>query len=627
MDLLSLSVDKDNQTSIIKRTIETYPEEWVVIHETLQNSIDAIQKSDKQEGEIKITFNLDSAEIEITDNGKGFPFDLKLLGFGGTDKDSQDWNLGGNIGVGLKVVIFSTKKFELLANTKENTFKCNISDAYKYISGEVKSVPLKYENIVEKNADTGTTIKYQFNSDAIYEFIKKVANEYASIVSEDVAKSDLDKFKIALEYYFRSHTYAGNISRLLNAAGNKKVNIKITLLCTPSFDFDKLNAWKLPDVLKQNNKVEINFQNKFWDITESLDRIQGKTSRPALITQDLPEGGRIGNYNTNYIYVKDFINQTDFGRLIKNDIIRDPPSAAAYATLFSQTLGIHIVIGSVETLRKYLIEDSRQFIAASGIPSSHYLIKPSRGGELGYIANIHFVIDLKSKLNYGKQTISNTQLVGLASKFFSDAFRCTLKNVAKAIVGSEPGGTSYVTSSNEDIVNRKDLGLNGISIIKEPTSEVETIALFYELIGASHLKGYETYLISSHDTYDSKMMIKFPNITASNTVDVGRDIKTAEFKFMVKGLVQDFESGKKRAVDISLLIAWDDDYTNTHPDYEVISLTGTEIEDYRLDFVKTCLHYRQTGHKIQILLLKDVIKEIKERQKTTSASTTATAKP
>src|SRR5438132_1039614 len=107
---------------IIGKTVETYPPDWIVIHETLQNALDAVQKSHKHAGSIRVSLDLDSGEVEIKDNGIGFPHKLNLLGFGGSDKGPTDWRVGGEIGVGLKVVIFSSERFQLNATyTDEGT--------------------------------------------------------------------------------------------------------------------------------------------------------------------------------------------------------------------------------------------------------------------------------------------------------------------------------------------------------------------------------------------------------------------------------------------------------------------------------------------------------------------------
>lgn len=72
----SLPIIKEN----IKKYIEAYDDEWIAIHEALQNALDAIQRDDSRaNGRVTIDIWLDSESVRITDNGRGFPPNLDLL--------------------------------------------------------------------------------------------------------------------------------------------------------------------------------------------------------------------------------------------------------------------------------------------------------------------------------------------------------------------------------------------------------------------------------------------------------------------------------------------------------------------------------------------------------------------
>ncbi|GAG89811.1 unnamed protein product, partial [marine sediment metagenome] len=53
--------------------------------------------------------------------------------------------------------------------------------------------------------------------------------------------------------------------------------------------------------------------------------------------------------------------------------------------------------------------------------------------ELGYLLNIHFIIDLDTTLGYGKRNIPSV-VKGQVDAFFADIFRL-LRRLARAIVG------------------------------------------------------------------------------------------------------------------------------------------------------------------------------------------------
>ena len=79
--LHSLNMGSSEQIVInrIKRIIEKYPSVWRVIHEPVQNSIDAIQKRDDLDsGRISLSLDYSTNRVVIKDNGIGFPENFNL---------------------------------------------------------------------------------------------------------------------------------------------------------------------------------------------------------------------------------------------------------------------------------------------------------------------------------------------------------------------------------------------------------------------------------------------------------------------------------------------------------------------------------------------------------------------
>ena len=74
----------------IKKIVEIYDLEWIVVHELVQNAIDAIQANPQvTEGLIDLVLDADNDEVIITDNGTGFTYDPKLLCPGGTGTEKR----------------------------------------------------------------------------------------------------------------------------------------------------------------------------------------------------------------------------------------------------------------------------------------------------------------------------------------------------------------------------------------------------------------------------------------------------------------------------------------------------------------------------------------------------------
>jgi len=58
--------------TLIRDTIETYPGQWRLVHEPVQNSHDAIQLNEAiTEGLIAIDLHVGQNSVVITDNGRG----------------------------------------------------------------------------------------------------------------------------------------------------------------------------------------------------------------------------------------------------------------------------------------------------------------------------------------------------------------------------------------------------------------------------------------------------------------------------------------------------------------------------------------------------------------------------
>jgi len=602
---------EETRLRLLENTVQTYPVEWIIIHEVLQNAKDAIQKSTLEEGLIDVEFNLLEERVTVSDNGIGFPYKLGLLGIGGTDKKDEDWMVAGKIGVGLKAVLFSTKQFWLDAVHNKYKWSMKIDDAYKYLRREEGKLIVNKPS--QSDDDSHTNVSYAFPENIVSDFFNMIWVEYALKVSDELSKSRLDKFKIAVEYYFRNYSYAGDINRLLELAGIKKIKINITVLIADACS-EKLEP-DLWETIKELDRIDIDFENKFWDIEEALMRIPRGVPKPSTFNIDIPDGGKIGDFSNKYIYVAKFTEKDDYKKLLKNKLLRDEPDTSSYDTFFEQLRGVYVVIGSIPQFQIPYLENQARFISANGVRSSHILRTPTRGGEYTLNNTIHCIINVDAKLTYGKQSIPNRWIIGMANKFYEDAYRSTLKNIAKNIVGRPPEGITTgdeITREPErveNIVGRPDIGLGDFSILKEPVNEDTTVAILYELIGKGYLEGYRTYHLSRTGRYDAKMSLKMEGEEEWRIPSNDSDLHTVEFKLRTSRLISDFEEGYKLPQDIQLIVVWENDFDES-PDYQVVDIQYTDDADRRLPGVKYCLQSRRTGRLIQMLILKDIIQEL-----------------
>ncbi|MFW6116492.1 MAG: hypothetical protein ACOC6F_02080 [bacterium] len=603
------------QRNLVQRTVETYSPHWLAVHETLQNAIDAIQQSDKDEG--KVTINLDIANNRVVtrDNGRGFPHEMSLLLMGGGDKadDPEAWKYGGNQGVGLKAVYFSSNLFRVESVVNGRRWGAAIENGHRYMT---QDITLTWDDKPESvNHPNGTQVLVEFPGSEVADFLNTVYRDYYHLVPDALAASPAEKLRFCFEYYFRSYSYAGDVNHLLGLPGLKPVTVTLTISTEPDSLPDELDD-ELAALLVENLGFEVSFPAKHWDVKEIVTRIDRRRRRPRILETPL-ENGRIGRWNPHYIWVREMTSPDEYRSLLLNPHMYKPPEVESYQSFFDKVSGIYIVVGKPERLREVVFEGPRRFIAANGIPSAHSIHTPSGIGALGYVANIHMVVNVKANMNYGKQTITNTWLVGEVNRFFKDSFRSTLKNVAEGIVGRVEGGSSAedLTSDEEDtdILARPRLPLTDLSFKREPRDENGVIAMFFELLGRGDLVGYHVYSLSQKARYDGKAVIK---LTSQSEVTVPRtdaSLRSIEFKLKLRPLIAEFSDYVKDSSDVTLIVIWEDDFSDgdtQHPDFQVIGIEHTAQADQRMDGVTKILLDARNGKEIQMLVLKEVIEQI-----------------
>lgn len=611
-------LSKKARKKLIKKTYETYPKDWIIIHEALQNAIDAVRKTQKKDKIVEIEINPDENSVTIFDNGVGFPFDLTLLGFGESNKGTTDL---GEIGVGIKVVIVSSKEFSIQAiyKDKDGKFKkwnCKILDGYKILTCEKEDLEIQYnlpEVTTEQN--TYTQVRYRlYDEISILGWLKEIYNEYIEngLISAKLAEDLDEKFKIALEHYFRTRGYAADVRNLISRSGDVKIHLKISPIKTPT------SYKNLKEILSKY--IEIKFENRYWDIEEIVDKTKRGFTKPRILTHSFPEsGGNIGNYTQNDIYVQKFTNWNSIRKLLTNPSMREPPNLNYFSKIVKNNIhAIYLVVASRDILRDYLICFPRMhFISSYGIPSSHEIHSPTGVGFLGYLNNIVFIVDIKERLTYGKQTIRNIRVLGFVNELFKEAFRATLRITTQSIVGIRERREevpSPLVTPEQQVISREDIQPPLLKIKKVPQEEIEVVAIFSEMVGRGILKEYEIWALSTRLQYDGKILIHFPNLSSPlPSPQSDRDLNTIEFKVNLSSLIDDFDNGDKYLEEINLIVIWKDDFIEAfrerHPYYEVIPVKDTELEELNLSYIEKCIHDRRTGKKVPILELKEVLKK------------------
>ncbi len=610
----------DHLRKLTTRTVETYPEDWIVVYELLQNAQDAIQTSDTDRGTVHIAMDLSEEKITVSDDGAGFPHDIYLLGLGGTDKDvsspDTEW-LNGKQGVGLKAVIYCTEYFRITSVINGKKWVAEAKNARTYLDG--KDPPFAADTPEDVDEPNGTVVECTFPDGKLSRFVASLFRRYIDHIDDVLGQTVRSKLEKAIEYHFRTYAYAGCVNRLLGLSGPKEMQICVSISgITELDDFPR----KVADILEHDGPLSCTFSNMHWDIADAVNTAPSGKWRPTVLsTHEAPERGDIARRTPDYLWTCKMTRSGEYVTLLRNKWLTNPIDVDGYADFFEQVSGIYIVVGSKTAFTKFNPGGPRQFLAATGIPSAHKLQPPARGADATYVTNnIHFVINLKADLNYGKQMITNTRLVGRASDFFKDAVRATLRNIAQNIVGAavETGtadDVERITEGETDIIQRPDLGLTELSIRKEPADENLVIALFYELIGRGHIRDILTYSLHGRMTYDGRFVGKLSSQDEIPPPQTDNDLHNLEFKVHLADLIKDFEEGTKNPQNIQLVVVWDRRLRGKqHPDYQVNEIAQTAEEDRRFHRVQHVLKCNRTQRNIQLIVLKDLLKQLAQEQ-------------
>ncbi len=565
-------------------------------------------------GTIRIEFDVAGQTVTVTDDGIGFPYDTNLLGFGGTDKDTDsDWCLHGRQGVGLKALLLSTKHFHLSAVRDGKKWEAQVDGAASYLDGGAPQL-----EIVEPQPSpdpAGTSLFYAFEGALVSEVLNGILSAELPHVHPALAATNRQRIQIAVEHYFRAYTYAGDMNALLGLGDPKPISVAITIVA------NGLPTGVLPSELLtelESGRIEVTFPAKLWDVKEAVDRTMPGMPRPTVLSQALPPGGSLGRYNENFLYVGSFADEPSWNSLLENPNLRVPIEFSKYKNLFEHLRGLYIAIGSASMLSRYLVGPPRQIVAADGVPSAHVLAAPRRGAEASYVSNnIQFIANVNAKLNYGKQTIPNPRLVGTVGEFFTDAVRATLRNVAISIVGSQVVSTSGDDTDTDvgpelDVISRPQLNHGALNFKKIPRDENALIAITFELLGRGTLEGFSFYSLSQKARYDGRAVMKRSDQSSIIEPASDSDLRNIEFKLELTDLIDDFENEIKHPNEISLVIVWDDTLKPGLSDYQVVGVEYTNDADRTFHRVTKVLHCKRHNRMIQMLVISDVIAELPE---------------
>ncbi|VVB97013.1 Histidine kinase-, DNA gyrase B-, and HSP90-like ATPase [uncultured archaeon] len=486
---------------------DSYNNDWDILAELCQNSVDAIRKSVVEEGIIKLEIDAQRKSIKIYDNGIGIhPSKLAyLLKPFSTDKRDDPETIGEK-GVGLTYVMFSGNKFIIKSGTDQGVGKGTIRNAYTWKQRDDEEIlNLEFEDLTEDFKGTEVIIEAIQNT-TIFEL----------------------NFK-QLEFILRTKTALGSTKSIWET--DRNINIELVY----------------KDVNGDINRTDLPFQ--YW-----------------LVYENLPPTAKI-NYDefTNYAIESD---RTDLekrnklrdkvifkiGKYVHNNV-KEIKYVACFVPKRNVWNKISVYNGlcTEEQLENenwienfgYVKFMSGIFSSIKGMPTGIVTDHPLTG-YAGYWANLFILFEDSSlKFDIGRKSLHGRQakiLKDYAKMIFNDY----LRSIVKYISGEPEPTTEWDRDEAfEEIESMLDLDAKEIKFRKNPKDqEASVAALFFECIGNGKISDIIPLYAGYRGKYD--LYAKW-----------GRKKLVIEFKSRLKNIIKDFNDAQKLFDEIDCIICWD----------------------------------------------------------------------
>lgn len=604
---------RQNYIHQLRQTINAYLPSYIFVGEALQNALDAIRQANEPNFHtIDVRMDFNERRVTVRDTGAGFPDRPALLFLGGGEKGGQ--RLAGMVGVGLKVVLFSSCDFRLQSRNTTKSIRVDLSNAYQFGQDPPPNIELPDTVClpIDPNSPfvktTGTEISYQFppGDDGIPEkFLRDLKEASFSGVRQS--------FEQTLQNAVDKSKYPSRLAALVASALQRFTYLGSTV---PRPEFDKLTVnveviggvaalGPLGEYADGQESVKFQVKPQYLKVVDTLE--WAPNPKPVITGNALGEGG------TNIVKTKLGFNVTTYTRpeefeslLVSARGQYSPDLDRFRRLLWPKMNRVTLCIGRIPQFEIYLPGGSRRVISARGVITGHD-IDVSSGQNQQYVRCFDLVVDVDADLNYGKTQLTDMHLVANVRRFVNEAYRCTIQNAARNFVGTIRNDPDDRT--NELFWDREDLGIGVLAQKKVPRDENDVIAIFFELTGRGHFERLEWYGLSSKDTYDSRVVYL---VTGSTTPPTSGDLRTVEFKLRGASIARDFDREEKRFEDVDLIVCYEvgEPPVNT---YQVVDLARSEIgrsDQEAFPGVTHVLFDTRTGREIQILPIRNYLRDM-----------------
>lgn len=514
---------------------DSYNNEWDIIAELIQNSVDAIRKMDDDSYQGKINLTIDSAnrEIIIEDNGIGInPEELPILLKPFSSNKDKDNKTVGEKGVGLTFVMFNTNYFEVVTGNGDKSCKAIVKDSYSWkISTSNESLHVHVEDLEEEIQGTKIILK--------------------QITDLPIFQLEFDQ----LVYVLRTKTSLGNTKVLWDDDINIQINLKFMDQNNKSYSSEiPFKYALLTDDLKPNEKIDL---NKF--ITDNKDVLRTDAQkREALFGKVIYDKGEFTHGDNRKIKY--------FAYFVPGRAVWDEMSVA------NRLISIdNIENQDYKDNFHYVMSQPGIYTSVKGMPTGIVINNPKTGYS-GYWSNLFIIFeDPKLKFDIGRKSIHGKQSF-LLQKYAKEIFNKYLQYVTKyASRDSLSSGSEW--DKDEifgEIIEMINLNSDNTLFLKSPRGqEAQVCAMFYEQAAKGNIKDLSFLTSGYKGRYD--LYAKW-----------GKRNVVIEFKAELKNILKDFDDEKKLFDEVNCIVCWDvseDDESAFHAK----NISISKIEESRFE--------------------------------------------
>lgn len=527
----------------------SYNNEWDLLAELAQNSIDAIKKTSRKDNNlIDIVFNVDDCSLSFSDNGCGFSLDKSpnsllgdptLLDINVTTK-ANDASQIGEKGVGLKYVIFNSNKVKLSTSDGNSSAEIELDGFLNWKNSESTQFP-SYQCIQGNKKDQGTKIELQELGDRFEKLFQLTMDQLIFVLRTKTAIGrtnvywELNSPKINVQL-----TYIKNGKRTLND------NVSSTFMDVseshPSvIDYDDYLTWL--------NKTDRTDKQK---IQKLKNKVIKKTNKFIL-----PDSQREIKMLLIYLPKREIFEQTTInqGLCTKEEFDND---------VWQENFGFSTFHSGIE-------------ISSKGMPTGIKISEPTTG-YAGYWKNIYMLFEDDSLIfDIGRKAIDG-RTTRKIKEFAKAEFNLLLKTITRYITGTSTGYNERFNKVGafSEILSLDNLNSEYSLFEKSPSDqEASVAAIFYELLGNKSIVGIIPIISGYKETYDLYAYVK------SSTNEKLPAI--IEFKSKLRNLLPDLAKQIKYTNDIDCIVCYnvtDDDINKFEDEGFTVSIIENPEDEF-----------------------------------------------